>query len=435
MTTPKPVQGRAPSVSLPLRYLVAAAAAFVLVALGVPWLARELAGHYYHPRVVALAHTLTLGWITLTIMGASYQLIPVVLERPLWSERLARWQFLVLAVGMAGMVAHFYLATWPGLVMAAAMVTLGITTHALNVGLSLRGLPRWSFTARLVAIALVGLALTALFGLLLGADRIWKFLPVAFFPTLHAHFHLALLGWIAPMVIGVAARVYPMFLLAPEPHGWVGRVQLWGLAVGVPAVVLGLLAAPSLLRPGAVMVAAAVAGHAAWVVGIVRSRKRPALDWGLRFALTGTAFLAPATLMGLGFAFDLLSGPRAGLAYAVVVLGGWISLTIVGMMLKIVPFLVWYRLYAPRAGRAPVPTLAQLSWPGAEGLAYALLGGGIPVLAIAARAGDPVWIGAAGGLVALGALSFGAALVRILRYLAPRSMRCESATPLGARAR
>jgi hypothetical protein len=302
------------------------------------------------------------------------------------------------------------------------------------VGLSLRGLPRWSFTARLVAIALVGLALTALFGLLLGADRIWKFLPAAFFPTLHAHFHLALLGWIAPMVIGVAARVYPMFLLAPEPDGWVGRVQLWGLAVGVPAVVLGLLAAPSLLRPGAVMVAAAVAGHAAWVVGIVRSRKRPALDWGLRFALTGTAFLAPATLMGLGFAFDLLSGPRAGLAYAVLVLGGWISLTIVGMMLKIVPFLVWYRVYAPRAGRAPVPTLAQLSWPRAEGLAYALLGGGIPVLAIAAGAGDPVWIGAAGGLVALGALSFGAALVRILHYLAPRSMRCAGATPLGARA-
>jgi hypothetical protein len=177
-----------------------------------------------------------------------------------------------------------------------------------------------------------------------------------------------------------------------------------------------------------------VAGHAAWVVGIVRSRKRPALDWGLRFALTGTAFLAPATLMGLGFAFDLLSGPRAGLAYAVLVLGGWISLTIVGMMLKIVPFLVWYRVYAPRAGRAPVPTLAQLSWPRAEGLAYALLGGGIPVLAIAAGAGDPVWIGAAGGLLALGALSFGAALVRILHYLAPGGMRRESADPLGARA-
>jgi transposase-like protein len=109
-------------------------------------------------------------------------------------------------------------------------------------------------------------------------------------------------------------------------------------------------------------------------------------------------------------------------------------LTIVGMMLKIVPFLVWYRVYAPRAGRAPVPTLAQFSWPGAEGLAYNLLGGGIPVLAIAVGAGDPVWIGAAGGLLALGALSFGAALVRILHHLAPGGMRRESADPLGARA-
>ena len=74
---------RVPSVTLPLRYLVAATVAFALAALGVPWLARELTGHYYHPRVLALTHTVTLGWITLTIMGASYQLVPIVLGRPI----------------------------------------------------------------------------------------------------------------------------------------------------------------------------------------------------------------------------------------------------------------------------------------------------------------------------------------------------------------
>src|SRR5262252_1396745 len=69
---------------LPLSYLVVAAAAFVPACAGVPALAGELAGHYYHPRVVALTHTVTLGWITLAIMGASYQLIPIVLGRPVW---------------------------------------------------------------------------------------------------------------------------------------------------------------------------------------------------------------------------------------------------------------------------------------------------------------------------------------------------------------
>jgi hypothetical protein len=53
--------GRGPSPLLPLAYLTCAAAAFLAAAAGVPWFAAELAGHYYHPRVLALAHTVTLG--------------------------------------------------------------------------------------------------------------------------------------------------------------------------------------------------------------------------------------------------------------------------------------------------------------------------------------------------------------------------------------
>src|SRR5262245_3153680 len=115
----RPMPGRAPSAGLPLGYLAVAATAFVVAAVGVPWLAAELTGHYYQPRILALAHTVTLGWITVTIMGASYQLIPILLERPIWSERLARWQLAVVAAGVVGMVGHFYIGRWPGLVWGA----------------------------------------------------------------------------------------------------------------------------------------------------------------------------------------------------------------------------------------------------------------------------------------------------------------------------
>lgn len=419
MSGPGPSAGRAPSPTLPLSYLVTAVAAFVLACAAVPALAPELAGHYYHPRLTALAHTVTLGWITLSIMGASYQLIPIVLERPVWSERLGRWEFWILAVGIAGMVAHFYITRWPGLLMAAAMVGAGAAMHLVNAAMTLRGVEKWSFTARLIVMAFTGLWLTIVFGVILGADRIWKFLPGAFFPTLHAHFHLALLGWVAPMVIGVAARVYPMFLLAPEPSGWPERVQFWGLALGVPLVVTGLLGAPALLVPGAIAVAAAAAAHLTWVSRMARDRKRPALDWGLRFVLTGSTFLIAVAAAGLALAFDLLSGPRAALAYAVLALGGWVSLTIVGMMLKIIPFLVWYRIYSPLAGRAPVPTLAQLGWPAAEGLAYALLTAGVAALAAALAVGHARLIGAAGVILAAGALCFAAAVARVLHHMAP----------------
>jgi len=399
--------------------MLAASLAFVLAAAGTLWLTPALAGHYYQPRVVALTHTVTLGWITLTIMGASYQLIPIVLERPIWSERLARWQFLILGGGIAGMISHFFIGTWPGLGLAAGVVAVGTTLHLINAVASLRGVKIWSFPARLLGLALVGLAFTVLFGLALAADRLSKFLPGEFFPTLHAHFHLALLGWVAPMVMGVASRVYPMFLLARDPEGWPGVLQFWGLALGCPAVVLGLVALPMLVAPGALAVTAAVVGHLSWVSEMAASRKRPALDWGLRLALTGTAFLIPAGVMGLGFATGLLEGPRMGLAYGVLALGGWVSLTIVGMLFKIVPFLVWYRAYSPLVGKIPVPTLAQLSWPRAEGFTYALLTVGVSALALAAGAGDPLWIGGAGGIVTLGALAFALSLARVLRHLAP----------------
>jgi hypothetical protein len=265
----------------------------------------------------------------------------------------------------------------------------------------------------------VGLAATTLFGSTLAANHLRPVLPIELFPTLHAHVQLALLGWVAPMILGVAARVYPMFLLAPEPQPWASHTQLWGVATGVPSVVVGLVAdTPWLLVVGALGVAAAAVAHGAWVLEMVRARKRPGLDWGLRFTLTGTVFLLPAVGLGLGLATDLLSGPRVALAYAVVVLGGWISLTIAGMMLKIVPFLVWYRAYGPRAGRERVPTLAEMSSPWLEGLAYAALTGGVALLAVAVFAAEPAWIRAAGWVVALGALTFAAALGRVTSVLA-----------------
>jgi hypothetical protein len=79
---PPPRPGAPASVALPLGYLGAAAVAFVLAALALPGLGPTLAGHYYQPRLLALTHVIALGWITLAILGATYQLVPVVIERP-----------------------------------------------------------------------------------------------------------------------------------------------------------------------------------------------------------------------------------------------------------------------------------------------------------------------------------------------------------------
>lgn len=420
---------RVPSVTLPLAYLAGAGVAFVLAALALPGLGTELAGHYYHPRLLAFTHIVALGWITLAIMGSSYQLILVVLGRPLWSERLARGQLAALAAGIMGMVGHFWIGRWESMAWAAALVGAGALSHVVNVGLTLRGLGTWTFTARALAVSLGGLAVTVAFGLTLALTHGRNVFPGGLLPAVHAHFHLALLGWIAPMLLGVSARVYPMFLLAPEPGKESAGIQLWTLGLGVPTVAAGLaFGRPVLAVLGAVLVATALAVHVASVARLARRRRRPTLDWGLRLALTGTACLVPAAALGVALALGVAAGPRAALAYAVLTLGGWVSLTIAGMMLKIVPFLVWYRVYAPRAGREPVPTLAQLSWASAERLAYGCLTGGLLAVAGAIAAGRPAAIVAAGTVTAIGALAFGGAVGRTLLHLLP----CAAGRPAPA---
>lgn len=409
--------GRPPSAALPLRYVLTAVGAFVLATLGVPLLAERLAGFYYQPPVVALAHTVTLGWITLTIMGASFQLVPIILERRLWSERLAALQFWLTSAGIVGMVGHFWIARWNGLAWAAGVLGLGVVCYLVNIALSLRPLPRPTATARLFLLGLAGLSTTLLFGFLLALDRNRPFLPGPFFGTLLAHFHLALLGWVAPMILGVAARVLPMFLQAPEPGGWGLRLQVWGVTVGAPAVTLALLAESRWLPATALVAGAAGGAFVLETARMVRGRRRR-LDWGLRFILTGTAFLLPAGALGLGFAFGWLWSPTLAAAYAVLLLGGWVSLTIVGMLLKIVPFLVWYRTFAPRAGREPVPSVPELSRPALEGASFWLLSLGVLGLATAMAAGSVGGIRMAGVLLAAGALTFASALGRILRHLA-----------------
>jgi hypothetical protein len=417
----------ASSATLPLYYLAVSATAFVLAALAVPWLASELAGHYYHPRLLGLTHTVTLGWITVTIMGASYQLIPIVLERPIASERLARIQLPVIALGVVGVIGHFLIAEWSGFAWSAGLVAVAALVHVAHAGRSVVRAER-SFTAGMFAMSLAGLALTVLFGTALGADKVRPFLPGAFFPMLHAHVHLALLGWVLPVVLGVAARVYPMFLLAAEPTRPVLLTQGVGLAIGIPLVVGGLLVeASSVTLIGAVAVAVAIAVHVGSVLAMARARKRPRLDWGLRFVLAGASALVPATALGLGLATGVVSGPRAAIAYGVLAFGGWITLTIIGMMLKIVPFLVWYRVYAGHVGRVVVPTLAQLSSPRLEAASFVLLVAGVGALALGVGAGHVVTIRAAGAIVALGALAFGLSLARVLRHLAVRPAQPRAA--------
>ena len=110
-TTTQSMHATAPSITLPLRFMVTGLAALLV---GAGWLVARpgiLATYHYNQYVIAVTHLFVLGWICSIVMGAMYQLVPVALETRLYSERLARWHFALHLVGFVGMVWMFMSGT------------------------------------------------------------------------------------------------------------------------------------------------------------------------------------------------------------------------------------------------------------------------------------------------------------------------------------
>src|SRR5674476_1641018 len=56
--------------------------------------------HYFHPKTLAITHIMSLCWGTMMILGASHQLVPVLIEGRLYSNALAYLSFLLAALGI-----------------------------------------------------------------------------------------------------------------------------------------------------------------------------------------------------------------------------------------------------------------------------------------------------------------------------------------------
>jgi hypothetical protein len=97
-----------PAAGLPLLYFAFAHICLAL-ALAVLLVRPDLpGGFFHHPRMIAVVHLVTLGWITSSILGACYIVGPLALRLPLrpgWRDRAAFGSF---AAGVTGVVCHFW---------------------------------------------------------------------------------------------------------------------------------------------------------------------------------------------------------------------------------------------------------------------------------------------------------------------------------------
>lgn len=352
-----------PEVGLPLRFMGAGVVSYLLLQAALAARAGQIfAGPLLQPVTLAAVHLATLGWASMVMMGAYYQLVPVLLQAELHSQRVGRASFLLYAPGVALLVVGFWTWTVGAVIAGGTLAVAGIAAFLANLALTLRRVRRWSLQGRAMAAALAFLALTVALGLTLALNLRLGFLHRSALRHLAAHFLGGLFGWFSLSIVAVGYRLIPMFILAHGyPQGWQAAVAT--LVGGGAALVAGAAAAgaggPSLLAAG-LPLAAGLLLFAADVARIVRHRRRRRLELVTRFTLAAVGALTAGSLLAGALLASPAPSRRATAAVAYLLLLGWVSLTIVGQLYKIVPFLSWLGRYGPRAGREPVPLVSEL---------------------------------------------------------------------------
>ena len=81
--------GKAPGNGAVLPFYATGAVMFFVLCVLMVFSPQSFTQHYFTPHLLTMVHVAALGWGTMIIFGAAHQLLPVICEQDLYSEKMA----------------------------------------------------------------------------------------------------------------------------------------------------------------------------------------------------------------------------------------------------------------------------------------------------------------------------------------------------------
>ena len=356
----------APSSKIVIPHFLAGGIAFFVVALLLLYSGTELLSTYFNNKLIAITHIAVLGWASMMVFGALYQLIPVVYETSLYSEKLAKVTFWLFSVSVVALSFSFWVGSYTNLLFYASLLMFfSLLLFIINLQLTYRKTKKPNRQSKFINTAVYWLAATELLGTLIALNFKLHFLTEIHLHYLKIHAHLGLIGWFLLLIIGASSILIPMFMISHNLNEKKLDYAYYFINVALLAVSIDWLFIQSNYAVYAywLLFALGIGFFLSYVYEAYKTRLRKKLDVGLKYTIIAVAVLVLPILISLCL---LLTGASVSFMvrmisfYGFSIIFGVISMLIFGQTYKTLPFIIWLDRYKTYVGKYKTPLPREL---------------------------------------------------------------------------
>jgi len=358
----------APSPNVVVPHFIYAAISFLVLTILVIFSGSSFNGYFFQPDLLAITHVAALGWGTMVIFGALYQLIPVIFETALYSEKLARITFWTFGLGVISIVYAFWMGEFvTTLPLAAILVFIGLGLFIFNVLMSIKKAEKKNIKTLFIGAATLWLGLTAFLGLLIALNYKYNFLDQSHLLYLKMHAHMGLAGWFLLLIIGAAATLIPMFLISHQMNENKLKYAFYFINTGLILLTLDwlFLHGTIMLPVWGLSIITGILFFISYIRESYKKRLRKGLDVGMKHTMIAIISLVIPVIMGLISSQQFIE-IESGLLWKIIMMYGFsiffvfITSIILGQTYKTLPFILWLVKYKSFVGKAKTPLPKEL---------------------------------------------------------------------------
>jgi len=351
---------QAPDLWAPLRFFISAPIFAISAAILLLIAGPEVLHNRWLPETLAITHLLSLGFISMMMIGATFQLLPVLAGCDIYKSRISsKIIYLFVVIGVSLFTIGLAISENSIIKTGLFFLTPGLLGFLILTSFALFKARSEFASATGMRLAINSFWITFLLGLLLAIGTAWDSFPLLRQLTA-IHVVWATLGWVTIMIVAIAYQVIPMFQVTKEyPEKF---KKYYSIVMFVCILILsGMIYFEYSLQIIISIISLSVLAFSFISINLILKRKKRLVDAGTYFWLTGLGSLVLCVFI---FNYDRYYEVDLSVLTGYMFFYGFVISVINGMLFKIVPFLVWLNLNKELSqstvGLSSIPTMNEV---------------------------------------------------------------------------